>query len=297
MIYKSTAIRVGQPGSPVDRGMPVPGNPGKYYENGQFAPDMDSLLTSVISEADSAGLVSKELPFLANDEIDDEKLKEWNPYEDYGRKGISVSGSVSKFSMAVIESINSTFPSLLTSFNINSIMTTDDMSNSRAIAGRQLITSIVKTQGRFKATLVVYPEFEQFITVPIVRAIKGRTSGVSVATYAVYKALGHILFSKMSYEGEMKLLGEFLEACGWTKKTSNFTEKGRYISIKSRSSYERTKDKDLALSEVERYSAQDEFADTFAQYMTHRRYMSQKFPEKYEIMSKIMEGHINAIQR
>lgn len=297
IILKNSAIRIGQPGSPVDQGAPVPGSPGQYYENGQFAPDMDGLLSSVLGESASAGLISTELPFILDGKIDENLLKTWNPYEDYSKKGVMVSGQVSKFSLAVISSTDAMFPGMMKGLGLTSIATAEDTTNSRAIAGIQLVTAMTSGQhGRFKATLVVYPAFEQFVTVPLVRSIKGRTSGVSVATYALLKAYGHILFAKMAYEGEMKLIGEFLEVTGWSKTPDNNKIKGHYLTAKSRSSFMKQRNRNTSLAEIENFTPQDDFADTFAQFITHRRYMSIETPDKYEVMTRIMDRYNHVLQ-
>lgn len=297
ILKSSNAIRIGQPGSPIDQGAPVPGSPGQYYENGQFAPDVDQLMSSVLGESASAGLISTDLPFVLDGKIDDDALKAWNPYDEYSKKGVLASGQVSKYSLAVVSSADAMFPGMMKGLGIRSIMTADDQGNSRSISGIQLVTALTNTQGgKFKSTIVIYPAFEQFVTIPLVRAIQGRTSGVSVSTYALFKAYGHILFAKMAYEGEMKLLGEFLEVSGWSKTPDNKHEKGHYLNIKSRSAFQRDKSKTDSMSEIEYFTPQDDFADTFAQYILHRRYMGVRNEEKYGIMTKIMDRYENVLQ-
>lgn len=288
------AIRVGQAGASVAAGSPVPGKPGKYYEAGQFSPNLEQLMSNTISEAGDAGLISTNLPiYNESGEVDKDALDAWNPYDEFYNAGIIVSGKIAKNDVAVFSSIVDRFPKLLSFAGISAIETSEDL-NSRAIIGTQLITAITNTQGRkFKATLVTYPSFQQYVTIPVVRAVKKRGSGVSVSTYATFKAIGHVIFAKLAYEGQLELLGRFITASGWSKTPKAGYEKGHFLGKKNLGSYVR--ESKLALAEITKYSPQDDFAETFAQYLTHRNYLAMLAPEKLQVIEDIDKRYINAL--
>ena len=294
IILKGSAIRVGQPGASVAAGAPVPGKPGKFYEAGQFSPNLEELVSSTMSEANDAGLLSGNLPIFGDDgKVDDNMTNAWNPYDDFYGRGIIVSGHIPKYSLAVFSSLQDKFPGMLGALDVTGIENSED-SNSRAIVGTQLITAVTNTQGRkFKATLVTYPAFHQYISTPVVRSVPGRSAGISVSTYATFKALGHILFAKLAYDGELEIIGKFLTVAGWSKSPKSENIKGNFLGKQNLSSY--TRENRETGSEIEKYSFQDDFADTFAQYLTHRNYMQTIAPDKIEIMELISNRYPNAI--
>ncbi len=285
------AVRIGTPESPVLPGTPVPGKPGKYYEAGQFAPSIDELATSTFAEANKASLLSTDLPiFDENGEVSEEKVAAWNPKDSL--PGVIISSQIDKFSMAVLVSVHNLYPNLFQSAGVSSIQSGDSLEaqeGSKSVVGQSLIT--VKTQARnrtFSSTLYIHSRFYQFITTPIVAEIPGRTKGVSVSMFSVLKAIGHILFNKMAHEGELKMIGSFMEASGWSKNSES-GNRGSYMGKKNMASFFR--DNHPATSEVSRYSPIDDFADTFAHYLTHRSYLSVVAPEKLEVMDSIVEHY------
>jgi len=284
------AIRIGSPESPVLPGTPVPGKPGKYYEAGQFAPSVDELATSTFSEADKAGLISTDLPIFEDGDISPDKVASWNPKDSL--PGVVVSSQVDKFSMAVILTAHSMYPKLFDSINLSSIQSGDalEAQGSKSVVGESLIT--VQTQARnriFTSTMFIYSRFYQYLATPIVSAIPGRTKGISVSLFAAFKAIGHALFNKMVHEGELELIGRFTNASGWSKNPQEGS-RGSYMGKKNMASFFRESDSAVT-SEVARYSPIDDFADTFAHYLTHRSYLSAVAPEKLMVMDDINEHY------
>lgn len=286
------AIRIGSPDSPVLPGTPVPGSPGKYYEAGQFAPSLDELATSTFAEADKAGLISSDLPiFDEHGEVDASMIDSWDPKESL--PGVNISSQVNKFSMAVVLSVDSMYPRLLDGVGVGSILSGDDLENqtgSKSVAGDSLLTVSTQAKNRiFSSTLYIYSRFYQFISTPIVAAIPGRTKGISVSMFALLKGLGHILFNKMAHEGELELIGRFMTAGGWSKDPSK-GNRGMYMGTKNMSSFFRNPEV-TSTSEVSRYSPIEDFADTFAHYLTHRSYLSILSPEKLAVLDDIAEHY------
>lgn len=285
------AIRIGSPESPVLSGMPVPGKPGKYYEKGQFAPSMDELVASTLSEADKAGLISTDLPiFDENGEVSADMVETWNPKETLG--SINVSDQISKFSMAVVVSVNNMFPDILNTVGITSILSGNELEQqegSKALIGESLLTvKSVPRQRSFASNLYIYDRFYQFISTPVVAEIPGRTKGISVSMYALLKGIGHVLFNKLSYDGQLEMIGKFLSVSGWVKIPGGEAQRGSFMGRKNMSSFYR-KESAPTMSEIARYSPIDDFADTFAHYLVHRSYLGVISPEKLEVMDTIAE--------
>lgn len=283
------AIRIGNPDSPILPGTPVPGKPGKYYEAGQFAPSVDELATSTFVEANKAGLLANDLPiFDDKGAVSEELVHSWNPKESL--PGTIISGQVDKFSLASIVSTHRLYPSLLEGVGISSIQNGDSLEaqGTKAIAGQALITAVTQARNRnFTATLYIYSRFYQFISTPIVAEIPGRTKGVSVSMFATLKAIGHVLFNKMAHEGQMKLIGNYLEAAGWSKTPDGGT-RGSFMGKKNMSSFYH---EGKVTSEVARYSPVDDFADTFAHFLTHRSYLAAVAPEKLAVLDEIIDHY------
>jgi len=287
------AVRIGSPDSPVAAGMPVPGKPGSFYESGQFAPSIEQLMTTTFSEAKNAGLISTTLPIFGdNGDVDVDKINAWNPYDDL--EGVHASTTIPKFSMATLLTAQKAFPGLFKVLHITNIMNGDEIEaregvNFRAMLGDQLITANTSSQGRvFRSTLYVYSKYYQYISTPIVPEVPGRTKGISVSMFATLKACGHILFLKLAFDGELEFIGRYFKASGWSK-TPGEGERGHYLTLKNMASFYR---KPLpASSEISKYSPMEDFADTFAHYLSHRVYLQSKFPEKFEVMDEICKKY------
>ena len=287
------AVRIGSPESTVQAGMPVPGKPGSFYEAGQFAPSIDQLLTSTLAEANDAGLVSTDLPIFDPDGgVSLERINAWNPYDDL--EGIHAPPSIPKFSMATLITVDKAYPGLYKTLRITNIidgsaLENQEGANARSIAGEQLITAVTSAQGRmFRSKFIVYDRYYQYISTPIVPEIPGRSKGVSVSFYATLKALGHVMFARLAFDGELELIGKFLNAAEWAK-TPNGGKKGHFMSLKNMAGYYLGNEDNT--SEVSNYSPADDFADTFAQYLSHRLYLQVKSPNKLKVMDEICKKY------
>ena len=287
------AVRIGSPDSPVAAGMPVPGKPGSFYEAGQFAPSIEQLMTNTFSEAQSSGLITTELPIFGdNGDVDINKVNDWNPYDSLN--GIHASTTIPKFSMATLITAQKAYPGLFEALKISNIINGDEVEsregeNARALVGEQLITANTSSQGRvFRSRLIVYSRYYQYISTPIVAEVPGRTKGISVSMFATLKACGHVLFMKLAFDGELEFIGRYFKASGWSK-TPQGGERGHYLTLKNLASFYRKLEQ--SSSEIAKYAPAEDFADTFAHYLSHRLYLQSKFPEKFEIMDEICKKY------
>lgn len=280
-------VRVGSPDSPVKQGDVVPGEPGKYYENGQFSPSVDSIITSTFSEAKESGLLSDNLPIMKDGKVDPAMVEAWNPYRDI--PGVSISSAIPKFSMATLMSVHNMFPRMIEGVGITSILDGAELEKQeggKAIYGASLVT--VKGN-RSRNTFYIHPPYQQYMTIPVVPEIPGRRKGLSVSAFATLKACGHALFNKMTSEGEFELIGRFISAAGWKKDYAS-GEKGSFLGRKNMGNYYRMDDASVT-SEVAKYSPVDDFADTFAQYITHRNYLKTVAPSKADVMEDVFDRY------
>ena len=140
---------------------------------------------------------------------------------------------------------------------------------------------------KFKGTLHIYPRFYQYVSLPMLPKIPGRDEGISVAAYAVYHALGHLLFARMSYEGRLDIIGSFLAVAGWTKHPDANAERGHFFDYDNRGAWRYRKGAAFQ-TEASKYSPADDFAESFALYMSHPGYLSLVFPDKHRIVDKAL---------
>ena len=283
---KAKRIRVGDDLSPVMAGDPAPG--GGTYKEGQYAPQIDDLAIQTFSSAESAGILPSGLPiFDENGNIDKNKLDEWNP----NQQGIPASfeEGMPVYSSALIASSLKTIDySLLENLSMGIMQA----ARSPGYFGNFIVSSRVDiSQGKFMSNFFVYPDFFKYIDKPIIPKTPKRKSGISVSSFMVFHTVGHIVFSKLSYDGKLSTISKFLESSGWTKVPDDVDKKGTFMGAESPSAWYRDPDHSF-LTELSRYSPMDDFAQAFAFYYTNNEYLKIKEPEKYEIISKIISEHV-----
>lgn len=283
---KGSRIRVGDVMSPVIPGDPAPG--GGIYRAGQYAPHVDDLAIQTFSSAKTAGILPLDLPiFDENGDVDKDKLDAWNP----NNEGLPVgfSDDIPVYSAAVLAStFKQVNPDLLENLNMNVFQaprTPGDFGNY--IVG-------VKTSGsnrQFSSQLFIYPDFFKFIDKPIVPKTPKRQSGLSVSSFMTFHAMGHILLSKLSFEGKLTDVSGFIDSSGWIKNLDSTHDKAWFMGRRSTSSWYKDSTHRF-LSELSRYSPVDDFAQAFAFYHTNVEYLQKIDFKKYKIMHKIISEQL-----
>jgi hypothetical protein len=279
-------IRVGDVFSPVSPGDPSPG--GGTYRAGQYSPHVDDLAIATFSSAQTAGILPADLPiFDENGEIDREKLNSWSPSES----GLPVQfdKDVPVYSSAVIVScMKQINDSLLKGLNMSVLQAPRTLGDF----GNYIVGA--RTSGenrRFSSNFFVYPDFYKFIDKPIVPKTPKRESGLSVSSFMTFHSIGHILLSKLTFEGKLHDIANFMESSGWNKTPDSIHDKASFMGRNSTSAWYKNNNHRF-LSELSRYSPLDDFAQAFAFYHTSNDYFQKIDPEKYSIMHKIISEQL-----
>lgn len=280
-------IRIGDDISPVQAGDPAPG--GGTYRAGQYAPKIEDLAVATFSSAKEAGILPIDIPiFDENGEVDKKKLEEWDP-NSY-KKSIHFDESVPKYSSAVVVSSLDRVDNqeMLSSFNMNVSLA------PRAYGefGNYIVSAkTMSANRRFYSTMYVYPDFYKYIDKPIVPRTPKRDSGLSVSSFMTFHALGHILFSKLTFDGKLHDISDFLETSGWMKRSDYKHKKASFMGRQSTSAWYKNSHHNF-LSELSMYSPLDDFAQAFAFYYTSRDYFATVDPKKFDIMHKIISEQL-----
>lgn len=290
---ESEPVRVGDPESPILPGDYSPS--GGVYRQGQFAPSLDELSTLSLTQAGQAGLINKNLPIFDGDEVSESKLKKWNPNNEF--YNLDFATKVPKYSSAVIVDALQGKDNLLDALNLRYVMAGDrPTQDSLAVYGETIIAAEFRNvDGKFQGILRVFPSFYKYVSVPLIGYIPQRTSGLSIATYAVYHALGHLLFSRLQFEGHLSSISKYLDASGWSRYTADNQVPGSFMSIQNETPWQRTLD-NVQPTELGRYSPADDFAESFAMLMTHKEYLLAASRERYDVMVEILENYGYVLQ-
>jgi hypothetical protein len=283
---QGTRIRVGDAYSPVSPGDLTP--TGGIYRAGQYSPHVDDLAVSTFSAAKNAGILPSGLPiFDENGDVDVDKLDAWKPSQ--ANLPVSFAEDLPVYSSAVIVSaFKHVDSSLLENLNVGV------MQAPRTIGdfGNYIVGARTNGENRqFSSQMFVYPDFYKFIDKPIVPKTPKRESGLSVSSFMVFHALGHILISKLSFDGKIKEIADFMDSSGWTKVPNSTHEKAWFMGRKSTSAWYRDTSHRF-LSELSRYSPMDDFAQAFAFYHTSNDYFNMVDPKKYAIMHKVISEQL-----
>lgn len=276
-----TRVRVGDEDSPVMAGEPSP--TGGIYRSGQYAPTIDELSSQTLVRAKEAGLLQS-LPIFDEDgSVNQKKLELWEP----SIRGVHIDSGVPKFASAVLQDVFTGREGLAKELNLARISSgTREEQNARTIFGEVIVKSVYNAKDGFTGKLVIYPSFYKYVTIPLVGKFPGRDSGLSVAAYAVFHALGHLKFAQLMSTGNLQKIAEVLGESGWTKNPDKGV-RGEYFEYKNPSGWSRRSNSELP-SEVSGYSPSDDFAEMFALYLTNKGYFKEAYPERYELMEKML---------
>lgn len=282
--------RIGEPGSPIMPGDPTPG--GGVYRGGQFAPTMDELSSLSLAQASEAGLVSKLLPIYDDSgAVDEKKLEEWSPEIS----GVHINSNVPKYSAAVLVDALSGRDSLIKSLGLSYVDAgTREEQDALSIYGETVIKSQYVSGDGFTGKLVVYPSFYKYVSAPLVGRVPGLDQGLSVAAYAVFHALGHLMFARLMHDGKIKPLGEMIESSGWSKHESSDNTQASYLEYVNTETVWKRGLGIKVKTEASKFTPMDDFAELFALYFTNQKYLERAFPEKLELVEDILKeyGHV-----
>jgi len=283
---KGRRIRVGDPMSPVMPGDPSP--KGGFYRGGQYSPHIDDLAVASFSSAINAGILPSGLPiFDDSGNVDRNKLNDWSP----NNEGIPVSfnDDIPVYSSAIVASAFKVIDdSLLSNLNM-SVMVAP---RTPGDFGNYLIAAKTMSENRqFFSTIYIYPDFYKFVDKPIVAKNPKRTSGISVSTFLTFHAVGHILMSKLTFDGNIKQISDFLDSGKWKKVPNASHTKASFMGRKSTSAWYKDMNHRF-LSELSGYSPLDDFAQAFAFYYTSNDYFKKIDPKKYDVMNKIISEQV-----
>lgn len=284
---KGVRVRVGDDLSPVVPGDAAPG--GGTYRSGQYAPTIDDLAIATFSAAKFAGIMPADLPiFDDNGDIDKDKLDAWSP----GQEGLAVNFSpdVPNYSSAVVvSSLKQVNENILNGLNLSVLMAP----RTPGYFGNYIIAARTSSENRvFSSGIYVYPDFYRFIDKPIIPKTPKRSSGVSISSFMVLHATGHVFLSKLTFNGKIADVAAFLESSGWSKnKKSDGLAKASFMQRDSTSAWFYS-DNNRFLTELSRYSPLDDFAQAFAIYHTNAEYLQRVDPKKYEIMNKLVSEFV-----
>lgn len=286
----STRVRIGDPLSPVDAGDVGP--TGKPYRKGQYAPTVEELATESIKIATQQKLLNTNLPLFTDDEFDENKLDGWNPNKDLRKFGATVSPEVPKHSAAVVISSMMDVGDWLKNLNIAHVFgpqTSEAQPSSRF--GDLIIQAETKSENRkFQSNLRVYPKFYKYVSVALKPATPTNDTGVSAASYAVMHSLGHIIFSKLSYDGKLDMIGDYIEYSGWKKRADLNVTSGSYMGYTNQSVWRRSTSQTMQ-TELSKYSPMDDFAEGFAMYYTNPMYLYKTSPNRHDVIKKITKEY------
>jgi hypothetical protein len=279
---RGVRIRVGDVFSPVMPGDPSP--TGGIYRAGQYSPHVDDLAVATFASARNAGILPAGLPIFDDaGNLDVRKLEEWKPASE--NLPVAFSDDIPAYSSAIVVSSMKYIDSgLLGNLNISVAQAPRTFGDF----GNYIVGARTSGENRqFVSQLFVYPDFYKFIDKPIVPQTPKRESGLSVSAFMTFHAMGHILLSKLTFEGKIGDISAFMDSSGWTKTPDSTHEKAWFMGRKSTSAWYRSTSHHF-LSELSRYSPIDDFAQAFAFYHTSNEYFQKIDPEKYSIMHKII---------
>lgn len=311
-------LRVGQPGSLVKAGDPVPGKPNHYYESGQIAPSVEHLTSIKLQEMNQAGLLPDSGLDIYNKEgeISESKLKELNIQKGLQNYNIgSANPALPAFAFVGLASVFNNVDEDI--FNYLRIEYIDWMADAQQPEGQFVslqeqavqyseITNtadknIITGYGR-KGTsfsLVVFQPFFVYLSVPVVPAIKNVSTGLNVSSVSTLKTLGYMVFDRLRITDKSKYV-EFLNATGWKQKesiasneTARYRVAGSEVGISRGSKWYRDSGK-VAVSTSSTVSPKETFSEMFMFYYVHRMYLAAKNVEYVQFMKEFIDyiGHM-----
>lgn len=310
-------VRVGQPGSVVKPGQPVPGRPGHYYETGQYAPSPISLTLLKLQEMDHAGLLPETGLdiFNKNGEIDQDKLESLNLKSETDKYMIEAhSPDLPAFAFVGLASVfhnidQSIFRYLDMSYLdwVADVQTPAGGALSEQIAkfsevtdvtSRNLITGYSRDHNGFK--FAVYQPFFVYLSIPVVPAVRNISTGLSVAAVSALRTLGHMIFEKIQLT-DKKLFYETLDQLGWIHKSSmkrdessEYVGAGTEIGRPRGSSWLRNKHM-KPVSSTATLSPRETFSEAFMYYYVHRMFLEGKDKVYSAYFNHLVEDYMERV--
>ena len=304
-------VRVGKPGSIVKPGQPVPGKPNHFYEAGQYAPSPTHLTAIKLQEMQQAGLLPETGLdiFDDNGEISEEKLDSLNLKVETDKYMIEAHNpDMPAFAFVGVASVfhnvdQEIFPYLdiayldwvaETQMPIGG--TLEDQaarySEMTDVTSRNLITGFTRTEGGFQ--FAVFQPFFVYLSVPIVPAISGVTSGLNLSTVSTLRTLGHMVYERLRLS-DKQMYYRMLDSIGWTRLESvpkmdiiKYAAAGTEIGYPPRSKWLR--DTSLSpVSAVATLSPRETFAEMFMYYYVHRLYLDNKGRNYVDFMKELID--------
>lgn len=291
-VTEAERVRVGEPESPVLPGDINPHN-ALPYRNGQFAPSLEELSMDAMMAADDAGLLPSNLPIYdASGKVDAGLLKAWEPERHLSDAGFEVDPTLPKYASALILSAQQKLGGMLKGLGLASIR---GAQRDESVGGIGTIIIAAKHTSRnrkFVGSLEVYPDFFRFLTIPLAPRISNSATGISVATYAVFHSIGHLIFARLVSDGRLSQVGDVLGKDTWSKRmnTDGYVY-GGFLGTQTTRSWRRAAFERF-VSELSKNSPGDDFAESFALYVTNPDYLRVAFEGKYEAMKDIVGNYV-----
>jgi hypothetical protein len=287
----ATRVRIGDPLSPVEPGDFGP--TGKPYRKGQYAPTIEELSSESLKLASSERLLHMDLPILDDDGVvNKEKLDSWNPNDTSLRYGATISNDVPKHSSAVLLSSFMDMGDWLKNLNIRHVFGSQE-SQDQPVGkfGDIIVEAQTSGKGRkFTSSLSVYPKFYKYIYIPFKISLSSSSPGLSISSYAVMHSVGHIVFSKLSFDGKLDLVGNYIDSSGWEKNADLNVYPSSFMGVKNNSSWKRNVTTS-SQTELSKYSPMDDFAESFALFFANPAYLSKVSPNRYKTIQKVVKEY------
>lgn len=302
--------RVGKPGSLVKPGQPVPGKPGHYYESGQYAPSPAHLTALKLSEMQKAGLLPETGLdiFDDNGEISEEKLEQLNLKVETDKYGIEAhSPELPAFAFVGLASVfynvdKEIFPFVNLSY-LDWVADTqmpiggsiEDQtarySEMTDVTSRNLLTGYSRDPNGFK--FAIYQPYFVYLSVPILPAIQGITTGLNVSTVSTLKTLGHIVYDRVRFS-DKSMFEHMLQNIGWERlesvpktKIAEYALAGSEIGYPKKTKWLRSR-RMLPVSAVATLGPRETFSEMFMYYYVHRVYLEKKDIHYVDFMTELI---------
>lgn len=287
-VTEDERVRVGEVESPVLPGDINPEN-SLPYKAGQFAPSVDELSQDVLRAADDAGVLSSDLPIYEDGRFSARLLDTWEPAKDLAVLGFNTDTDLPKYATAVLLSSLKAMKQLPANIGLMDLVAAP-RDAAVGSTGVVIIAAKFSSSGRkFRGVLEVYPDFFRFVSIPLAPRIPSqKISGISVATYAVFHALGHLMFARLSFDGNVKAIADVLGAHVWSRHGVSGSW-GDFLGTPTTQTW-RKSDKAKFQSELAGNSPSDDFAEAFALAFTNPAYLKKVFPEKYAGLVKVIQN-------
>lgn len=288
----SPRLRVGDPGSPIRVGDLNP-NTSMPYRAGQFSPSLDELTQDILMAADKANVLPSDLPVYDDaGNLDLDKLEAWEPAKSLITMDLEPDSDVPKYVAALILAALNQFRHMPRRMGLKSIVAAPRTEMRAGLFGDVIVAARFTGKGSmFTSAIEVYPDFYKFVDVPLAPKIPGRASGISVASYAILHAFGHIVFANLAYTGKMDEIAPVLRKGVWSREKTITNRRGEFFNTPVSDTWYYSTQKDFP-TELSQASPSDDFAETFALYVANPAYLEAVYPDKYAAIEEIVEAYV-----